>query len=259
MRNLLFIILLIVPVSLFAQDFPKKSNRLVTDYTSTLSHSDVEKLEELLLGYETESSVQIAIVLMKTLDGHPIADYSVSLFNKWNVGQEGLDNGVLILLSIEERDIWITTGYGMESSLTDALSRRIIENEMLPRFKTGDYAGGLQAGSEAIILATRGEYQGNGNQGKENPGPIILLVLGVIAIFWLFFWGIAAVEAKRYAKVNGLSFLAAWALLNASRRSHSGSYGSFTGGSGGFSGGGGGGFGGFGGGFSGGGGAGGSW
>ena len=103
MRNWLFIALLAIPFSLFAQNFPEKSNRLVSDYSNTLTNSEVNELENLLLDYERESSVQIAMVIMKTLDGHPISDYTVRLFNKWKIGQKGLDNGVLILVSLDER------------------------------------------------------------------------------------------------------------------------------------------------------------
>ncbi len=258
MRALIFSLLIIIPVLGYAQKFPKNTNRLVSDFSETLTKAEVQKLEELLFQYEQESSVQIAIVLMETLDGHPIADYSVRLFNTWKIGQKGQDNGVLILLSIDERKSWITTGYGMEGSLTDAMCRRITENEMIPHFKNDDYAGGLEAASLAIVQVTRGEYQGKGGNNGDRPGPVVFLVMGIIAVFWFIFWAIAAVEARRYARLNGLSFWAAWALLNASRKTHSGSWSSFSGGSGGFSGGGGG-FGGFGGGMSGGGGAGGSW
>lgn len=259
MRKLLFILILLLPLGAFSQEFPKKSKRLVNDYSNTLSKSEINDLEQLLVDYDRESSVQIAIVLMKTLDGYPIDEYAFKLGEKWGIGQGETDNGALILLSIEERKMWIATGYGIEGSLTDAHAKRIVENEMKPRFKKGDFHGGLKAASETIILATRGEYEGQGGNGNEDPKPVIFLVIGVIAFFWFIFWGIAALEAKNYARVNGLTFWAAWALLNASRRNHGGSWSSFSGGSGGFSGGGGGSFGGFGGGSFGGGGAGGSW
>ena len=258
MRKLAVLLLLAIPLSLFSSNFPEKSNRLVNDYTNTLSSSDILRLEEKLVAYDRESSVQIAIVIIQTLDGYEISDYAFELGEKWGVGQAGSDNGALILVSIDDRKMWIATGYGLEATLTDAMCKRIIENEMKPRFRNGDFAGGLASASDAMILATRGEYEGRGNGGEESPGPIIALVMGVIFLFWIVFWLIAAKEAKNYARLNGIGFWAAWALLNASRGSHSGSFGSFSGGSGGFSGGGGG-FGGFGGGSFGGGGAGGSW
>jgi uncharacterized protein len=258
MRNFAIILLLAVPLALFAQNFPERSKRLVNDYTNTLSGSEINALEEKLIAYDKESSVQIAIVIIQTLDGYEISDYAFDLGEKWGIGQSGTDNGAMILVSIDDRKMWIATGYGLEATLTDAMCKRIIENEMKPNFRNGDFAQGLASAADAMILATRGEYEGNGNGNQESPAPIIILVMSVIGLFWIVFWLIAARDAKNYARLNGISFWAAWALLNASRGSHSGSFGSFSGGSGGFSGGGGG-FGGFGGGSFGGGGAGGSW
>ncbi|MFM1875024.1 MAG: hypothetical protein RL266_761 [Bacteroidota bacterium] len=262
MRALFLIWLLAIPFVALSQSFPERSNRLVNDFSGTLSGSEVKQLEQKLVAYDNETSVQIAIVLIQTLDGYEISNYAFELGEKWGVGRGGKDNGALILVSIVDRKMWIATGYGLEATVTDALCKRIIENEMKPRFRNRDFAGGLEAASDAIIAASRGEYAGQGDGGEESPGPVIGLVIGVIILFWLIFWGIAAAEAKRYSRINGISFWAAWALLNAARRTHEGSYRSFTGGSSGFGGGGfsgAGGFGGFGGGSFGGGGAGGSW
>ncbi len=262
MRALLFILLISIPALVFSQDFPARSNRLVSDFTNTLSGADVQALESKLVAYDQETSVQIAIVIIQTLDGYEISDYAFGLGEKWGVGRSGKDNGALILVSIDDRKMWIATGYGLEATLTDAMCKRIIENEMKPYFRNGDFAGGLASASDAIILATKGEYQGQGDGGnaQDQPGPIgfIILVILVFAVIW----GVKALQVKRYARINHLGFWAAWALLNSLNRSHSGSYRSFSSGSGGFSRGGGfggGGFGGFGGGSFGGGGAGGSW
>lgn len=258
MRILTYILLFILPVSLFAQEFPEKSNRLVNDYSNTLSKAEKNDLERLLVGYDQESSVQIAIVLMKTLDGYPVDKYAFQLGEKWGIGQGDTDNGALILLSIDERKMWIATGYGLEGTLTDALAKRIVENEMKPNFRKGDFSGGLRAASEAIILATRGEYQGGGKSNGSTQGelPPLGVILFIVMIFGLISI-IKASQVQSYAKLNHISFWAAWMLLNSTSRRHGGSWSSFSGGSGGFSGGGG--FGGFGGGSFGGGGAGGSW
>ncbi|MGB0918262.1 MAG: TPM domain-containing protein [Flavobacteriales bacterium] len=255
MRNAFFTLLLLLPFVLVAQDFPVKSNRLVNDYTNTLSKSEVRQLEQKLVAYDKESSVQIAAVVINSLDGYEISDYAFRLGEKWGIGQAGTDNGALILVSMKDRKMWIATGYGLEGTLTDALAKRIIENEMKPRFRNNDYAGGLSAASDAIIQVTRGEYQGKGGGSNSDAPPLgsfafILLVFGVI-------WLIKAKQVRDYSRVNNVGFWAAWMLLNSSTRNHGGSWSSFSGGSGGFSGGGG--FGGFGGGSFGGGGAGGSW
>lgn len=255
MKTWISLAFLVLPFALFAQSFPEKSNRLVNDYTNTLSSSDVRSLEQRLVAYEQESSVQIAIVIIESLDGYEISSYAFELGEKWGIGQAETNNGALILVSMQDRKMWIATGYGLEATLTDALAKRIVENEMKPRFRNNDYAGGLAAASDAIILATKGEYQGKGGGGNRQgtPIPFVLLVILIFA----FVWVAKAMQVRRYARVNHMGFWAAWMLLNASSRRHSGSWSSFSGGSGGFSGGGG--FGGFGGGSFGGGGAGGSW
>lgn len=257
MRMFAFILLVAIPFLGVSQDFPKKSNRLVNDYTGTLSNIDIAKLENKLVQYDNETSVQIAIVIIKSLEGYEISDYAFQLGEKWEIGSADSDNGALILVSMNDREMWIATGYGLEATVTDALCKRIIENEMKPRFRNADFAGGLGAASDAIILASKGEYAGKGNGGGNGEAPpasafvVIFLVFGFVML-------IKAMQVRKYARVNHMGFWAAWMLLNASSRRHSGSWSSFSSGSGGF-GGGGGGFGGFGGGSFGGGGAGGSW
>jgi uncharacterized protein len=259
--RLLLLLSLLLPLTLLAQDFPKRTDRLVNDFTNTLSKQEVRELSALLEGYERESSIEVAVVIIPTLDGHDIAQYTFDLGEKWGIGKGDTDNGALMLVSRKERKIWIATGYGLEGTLPDALVSRIISNEILPRFKQDDYFGGLKAGSLAIIQATEGEYVGRPPSGEMPASQGIGIIVMVLLVF-LMIWGIRAMQVKEYAKVNHLSFWAAWALLNSAATKHGGAYGTFSSGrgfgGGGFSGGGGG-FGGFGGGSFGGGGAGGGW
>lgn len=263
MRNLVYILLLAFPLMTSAQNFPERSNRLVNDYTNTLSNSEKQALEDKLVAYDNGTSVQIAIVIISSLDGYPIEQYAFELGEKWGVGQSGTNNGALILVSMEEHKMWIATGYGLESTLTDALCRRIVENEMKPRFRNGDFAGGLSAAADAIISVTKGEYAGQGDGGQDDPLPIVITIIALIIGIWILITIAAVSQARKYARLNNMGFWAAWVLLNAARKKQADSWSSFSGGRGhfgGFSGGGGsGGFGGFGGGSFGGGGAGGSW
>jgi uncharacterized protein len=252
--RLLLLFSLLLPLSSVAQDFPKRTDRLVNDFTNTLSKQGVRELSTLLEGYERESSIEIAVVIIATLDGYDISQYTFDLGEKWGIGKGSTDNGALMLVSKKDRKIWIATGYGVEGALPDALVSRIISNEILPRFKQDDYFGGIKAGALAIMEATRGEYVGNGEQMPAAQG---IGIIAMVVLVFLMIWAIRAMQVKEYAKVNHLGFWAAWALLNSAASKHSGSYRHFSGGGGGFSGGGG--FGGFGGGSFGGGGAGGSW
>lgn len=245
-----------------AVEFPPAPNppRLVNDFTNTLTPNETEALEQKLLGFNDTTSTQIAVVIINTVDGYPVESYAFELGEKWGIGNKGKNNGALMLVVLKDRKIYIATGYGLEGALTDALSRRIIENDIKPFFKEGRYYEGINAGVSKIIDVVKGEYQDTSNRKKMGAGKFpsivfVLLVLGIIFLFKIF-------SVRRYAQLNSITFLAAWLLLNAARGRQSGSWGNFNSGSGGFGGGssgGGGSFGGFGGGSFGGGGAGGSW
>jgi uncharacterized protein len=252
-RKLFSIFLLLIAVSARAQDFPSRSNTIVTDYTNTLSADEQQALERKLVAFNDSTSTQVAIVLMGSVGNYDIADYSVQLFNQWKIGQVSKNNGVLILAAIEDRKVFITTGYGIEGVLPDALCKRIVNNDIVPHFKQGDYYGGLEAGTNSIMSIVKGEYTAEGYMKRDKVSGsglwIALIVLFIIIISRFN-------RTRRYGRRNNIPFWTAWMLMSSmgGRRSH-GSWGGFSGG-GGF---GGGGFGGFGGGMSGGGGAGGSW
>lgn len=256
MIRLLYLALMFAPLLMVAQEFPEKPDQLVNDYAGVLSKQEQRELESLVVKYDQETSVQIAVVIMSTLDGYPIDEYAFELGEKWGVGQANTDNGAMVLVSIDERKIWIATGYGLESTLPDALVKRIIQNEITPQFKGRRYFHGLKAGVDAMILATKGEYEGQGSGNKGKAGKTLPLFF-LIGIIWLIVMVTKGIQVSRYAGINSIPFWTAWMLLNSSKRRHGGSWSNFSGGSGGF--GGGGGFGGFGGGSFGGGGAGGSW
>jgi uncharacterized protein len=238
--------------------FPANTNRLVSDFEQILSAEQTNALESKLNAFAKETSTQIAVVIVKDLCGYDKAMYSYTLAEKWGIGQQGKNNGILIMLKplggTGERHTYIAVGYGLEGVVPDAISKRIVEQEMIPFFKTNDFYGGLDAATNVLISLTKGEYTAE-QYSAGNPAAgigvflIILMILGLVMLS-------RAKEARSYARNNNLGFWAALALLNAAASSRRGSYGNFS--SGGF-GGGGGGFGGFGGGSFGGGGAGGSW
>lgn len=252
-RNLLAICLVLFSFTgISAQDFPEKATRLVTDYTGTLRPDELQSLENKLVAFDDTTSMQIAVVMMTSVGNYDISDYAVQLFNKWKIGDKSNNSGVLLLVAKDDRKVWITTGYGMEGVFPDALVKQVIDREIVPKFRSGDYFGGIDAGTSAITGIVTGEYKASGKKSKGEKGGIFPFLM--MAFIFLVIVLSQVGRAKKYGRKNNLGFWAAWALLNAaSSRSH-GSWGGFTGG-----GGGGGGFGGFGGGMSGGGGAGGSW
>jgi uncharacterized protein len=248
---------ILFPFLSFADDFPARSSRLVTDYTNTLSQDEQVSLEQKLVAFNDSTSTQIAIVILGSVGGYDIADYSVQLFNKWGIGQEKNNNGVLILVAKEDRKMWITTGHGIEGVLPDALCKRIVDQDIRPNFRNNDFYGGLDQATNSIMSIVKGEYTADDYVKRKNQN--IPWFPFLIFIFIFFIVIISKISRTRnYARTNNLGFWAAWALLNAATNRSRGSWGGFSGG-GGWGSGGGGGFGGFGGGSSGGGGAGGSW
>ena len=254
---ILFFFILLQPAANAKEGLPDAPTSLVTDRTNTLSKSERIALENKLVGFDDSSSTEIAVVLINSLNGNDIADYSLRLFNNWKIGDRKLNNGVLIFVAKDDRKAWITTGRGSEAVLTDALSRRIIANEMAPRFREGNYYEGLDAATDIIMSVMRGEFPTdtylNSKKQKSPFFPFLMFLIIIIIVIASRFG-----RARRYSRMNHIPFWAAWALLNAASSRSRGSWGGFSGG-GGWGGGGGGGFGGFGGGSSGGGGAGGSW
>jgi len=257
MKQLAGILLLLISSVLVAQDFPPMANppKLVNDYASILSEAQRNSLEQKLVAFDDSTSTQIAIVIINSTNGYSISNYAVELGEKWGVGRDGKDNGVMMVVAIQDRDIFIATGYGLEGALPDALVKRIIENDIKPAFKQESYFEGLDLASTNLLLLSRGEYKGEKRKPKSFPWIILLVIL-----FFVLLPGVVAVKnAKQYSALNDVPFWTAWMLLNQARRTHSGRYGGWTSGGGGFGGSSGGGFGGFGGGSFGGGGAGGSW
>ncbi len=263
MRKLKFILFcLLFPFLGMSQQFPEKPNppKLVNDYTNTLSSEEQNLLEKKLVDYNDSTSTQISIVMISTLDGYPIDDYTIKLGEKWGIGQKGKSNGVLVFVAKDDRKIFIATGYGMEGVMPDGLVKRIIENDIKPAFREGKYYEGFDEATNSMFALAAGEYTADPKDTSQGPPPSIFFLVVIVIVFMVFAMKVRSV--RQYSRVNNITFWAAWILLNQAANTHRGSWGGFSGRGGGSSWGGGssgGGFGGFGGGSFGGGGAGGSW
>ncbi len=230
----------------------------VYDYISLLSGTQKTALEQKLIRYSDSTSTQIVIAIIASTEGENITYLGAQWGQKWGIGQKGKDNGVLILLATNDRKIAINTGYGVEASLTDAMSRRIIESIIIPEFKRGDYYSGLNKGADSIFQVLTGEFKED-RTFETNDG----LSLRAFLPFLIFF--IILIILSKRNKGNGRGGnggrrkrgLDLWDVIILSNMGRSGGSGGFGGGG---SFGGGGGFGGgFGGGGFGGGGASGGW
>ncbi len=263
MKKIVALLIIFSALTASAQQLPDKPKppRIVNDFAGVLSPQERDNLERQLVQFNRETSTQIAIVTVKSLDGTSVDDYAFKLGEKWGIGQKGKDNGVLILVKPkygnEKGQAFIALGYGLEGVVPDAFANRIVDNEMIPHFRNNDYYSGLLAAMTRLTQLTKGEFTAENymkqtsHKGKVGGG--IGTIIFMIIIFFIFS---RAGSARKSSMGRSLPF---WVFLGmmGGGRSHGGSWDSFSGGGGSF--GGGGGFGGFGGGSFGGGGAGGSW
>lgn len=151
-----------------AERIPPAPKRFVTDETRTLSSGAVGRLNARLEQYERESSNQILVALFARMESDSsVEDYTVRVAESWRVGQKGKNNGAVLFVFKQDRQIYIQVGYGLEPTLTDAVSHQIVESILKPRFRAGDFDGGVTAAVEAMIAATRGEFKGVGRTAAE--------------------------------------------------------------------------------------------
>ncbi len=200
----------------------------ITDQTATLSVPDIERLERIADDFERGSSTQLVVLIIPSLEGNSIEEVAYEIASNNQIGQKGKNNGILLLIAKNDRQVRFEVGYGLEGALPDILAGRIIRNEIAPRFAQGDFAGGIEAGLNAVILATRNEYHAdNSENGRSKNGT----PFGLIFIIFLFF-ALRSIFRRRRRFGGGVSpWIGGWG---------GGSHGGFGGGGfGGFSGGGG--------------------
>ncbi|MCF8368547.1 MAG: TPM domain-containing protein [Bacteroidales bacterium] len=255
----LFVLIIWVSFA-YNQDLPEAPNQLVNDQVNLLSAEQKRALERKLVNFDDTTSTQIAILITNDLAGYDIQDFSQRVAHKWGIGRKGKDNGVIIVLvpktTTSRGQINIDVGYGLEPIIPDITAKRIVDNEMIPHFKTNDYYGGLEAATDVIISLAAGHFSSDEYNKSSNGGGGLGLIVPIIVLIIV----ISMINRRRRGYYTaGRSSLPLWTALwlgSSIGRGHGGSWNNFSSGSGGF---GGGGFGGFGGGGFGGGGASGSW
>lgn len=176
--------LLLSSIQVVGQDLPTPQNppRLVNDFAGVMNRMEVNQLESMLVAYNDSTSTQITIITIQALDGYEIADYANRLYEKWGIGQKGKNNGLLLLVAVSDREVRIEVGYGLEDRITDALARRIIEQDVLPQFRNGNYAGGLVAASKRIMQLLSGAYTADERIESTGGKTAILLILLLLII-----------------------------------------------------------------------------
>jgi uncharacterized protein len=267
---LLWLCAMLFTLRLSAQNIPAPMSppRLVNDFAGVLGAEQVSALEQKLLAYNDSTSSEVTVVTLSTIDGDDVTRFAIQLGEEWGVGKKGRDNGVVVLVVVDDRLAAIATGYGMEGAITDADTYTIRERYMNPAFRQGNFYKGLDDATTVIFRLASGEWSSENlrpsSTGKE-VSPLLVLAILVAFILLIVFSIVASVRSFKKNHLSGKGNLDLWAILilmnEMNKRNHGkgrhGGFGGFSGGRGSF--GGGGGFGGFGGGSFGGGGSGGGW
>ncbi len=263
-KNFVLISLFLFNLTGIGQNIPEPMSppRLVNDYTGILSQNQFRHLEQKLENFNDSTSTQIVVAIVKSLNGLTKEEFADQLGEKWGVGQKGKNNGIVILVKPkyqnEGGETWISTAYGLEGVIPDAICKRIVEKEMIPYFAAGDYFTGIDKATNTLMSLAKGEFTADQYKKKTEGSPFkVLIPIIIIIIIFIIMRRNSGNHFTTGSK--GHSFWTAlWLASMMGNRGGSGSWGDFRSGGGSF-GGGGGGFGGFGGGSFGGGGAGGSW
>jgi uncharacterized protein len=250
---LFFLQALLFANNALAQNIIAKPNpaTLVTDMAGVLTPEQKQALENKLVAIDDSSSNQIAVVIIPSLDGYPKEEYATKLFREWGIGNKKTNNGVLLLIAINDRQIRIEVGYGLEGAIPDITALNIIDNDIKPAFKAGNYYEGIDQATNNIAKAAVGEYKvakAKKSKSKSSGGWFVIVLIIIFVI-------LRSGRGGGGSNIGGGGFSdVATGMLLGSLLGGGGRGGGGWGDSGG-----GGGFGGFGGGSSGGGGAGGSW
>lgn len=184
LNRFIVFILLIFPCSAGALDIPALKGR-VNDYASVLSPETENKLEETLSALESSDSTQVVVLTIPSLEGEVLEQFSIKVAEEWKIGQKNKDNGAILIISKNDRKIRIEVGRGLEGKLTDLISGRIIRSEIIPKFKEGDFNGGIEAGTTAIVSVVRGEYKAsekNAVRKGSGKNPIFTLLIFLFVI-----------------------------------------------------------------------------
>jgi len=193
-KRLLFLFFWFLSFTLSAQDIPPPLNppRLVNDFVNVLSAQEREGLERKLVAFDDSTSSQISIVIVKSLGGYDISEYTFALGRKWGIGQRGKNNGILIVWSPSDRKYFIAPGYGLEGTISDAVAGRIGRDYLAPNFRNYQFYKGLDEATNALMQRASGEFtaepdrRSNARQGEGSGPPLFLIIIIVVIIILIF-------------------------------------------------------------------------
>jgi len=170
-----------------AETLPPPPAAYFNDYAGVVSAADAQRLDAKLRAFAEQTSTQVVVAVFRKLPSPSLEDFTVRAAQSWRVGRKDWDNGAVLFVFVDDRKMRIETGYGLEGALPDILAGRILDEQVRPRFRSGDWAGGLEAGIDGIIAATRGEYEAPPRKKSEGVPlvAVLIVVLFVIVFLWL--------------------------------------------------------------------------
>lgn len=181
LKTIMLVLMSIIAHLAMAKELPQPTGKLVSDFIGLLDAGEIQQLENKLVAYNDSTSTQIAVVIEQSTEGEEIFDYTYRLATKWGIGQSDKDNGILIYVAFEDKQVFIQTGSGTEGFLPDAMAKRIIENIIVPNFREQQYYQAMDEASSAIMSLGSGEFTGLGIGQNSDPGP------GLVVAFVIFF------------------------------------------------------------------------
>jgi uncharacterized protein len=250
-RGLIALVLLLAPFASFAQTseplkFPELTGRVV-DGANLLSEAQKSELTSKLEELEKKTTAQFVVVTLSSLSGRTIEEYGVELGRHWGIGQKNTNNGALLIVAPNERRVRIEVGYGLEGTLTDALTSVVIHNAILPRFRAGDFPGGITRGVDDLVQVLEGdtEYVARAEQASraetDDSDLMFQIIIWLFIAFWI--WRLFRLNSRgnaaRGRRRSSMPWIIPTGMGSSGGFSRGGFGGGFGGGGGGFSGGGG--------------------
>ena len=188
-------VFLLIPFTVFAYQSPGTPTGFVNDFAGMLTAEQRRSLETKIGIFEKATSNELSVVTIPNLGGDTVENFAVKLFQDWGIGKNKKDNGVLLLIARDERQMRIEVGYGLEGALTDAQSFWIIQNVLKPAFQKEDYYGGINSGVDGIISITKGEFKPDTNL-NSNSGFNADSIFFLIWVSWIFFVWVGSILAR---------------------------------------------------------------
>ncbi len=183
MRKIAYIFAVFLGVLTYTSAFtlPVKPSGYINDYARVLSTTEVAQLEDEIHAFSESTTNEIAVVVVPDMGGETIENYAIKIFDQWKIGTSKNDNGVLLLIAIQERKVRIEAGYGLEGALPDILTKQIIDTQVTPEFKDANYFKGISQGVHSMMKAIEGEYTLEPtSQSKSITGKMIEVIFGIL-------------------------------------------------------------------------------